>query len=110
MNYHGVRRQTLAKIDLCCHPGPCPSYNALKTRNKRVRDNILSGWDDTWLPLSMFEITNNNTTVNFTDPVMSVQLNDLFICVSRMALFKSTGQHPPRGFDSLLHFIGSRNP
>ena len=90
----GFFTDSVSKHDLCCHPGSCPSLNALKTRGKRARDNILSGVEDTWIPLSMFSISGDNT-VNFTDPAMSVNLKDLFICVSRMALFKSSGHLPP---------------
>ena len=39
-----------------------------------------------------FEITNDNT-VTFSDPLMSVHFNELFLCASLMAQSKSMGQH-----------------
>ena len=84
---------SVSKNELSCHPGSCPSINVIKSRSKCIRDNILGCWDDTWLPISQFELTNTDT-VTFTDPLMTIHINELFLCISYMALFKFTGQSP----------------
>ena len=73
----------------------------VRARGKRIRDNSLGCWNDTWLPISQFEITNDNT-VTFTDPLMTIHMDELFVCVSRMSIMKFTGQPPPSATSSSL--------
>ena len=54
----------------------CPSLNVTKTMGKRVRDNSLGSWNDTWLPISQFEFNNDNS-VAFSDPLMTIRLDEL---------------------------------
>ena len=68
--------------------------NVIKTRGKRVRDDTLRSWSNTWLPISQYELSNDNT-VTFTDPLMTIHINELYVCVNRMSLMQFTGHSPP---------------
>ena len=81
----GSLANTVSKNEYCCHPNSCPPINMIKTRGKRVRDNSISSWDDIWLPISQFEFNNDNS-VTFNFPLLTIRLDELYICLSRMTL------------------------
>ena len=65
-------------------------------RDKRVRDNSIKSWGSVWLPISQFHINNDNTVL-FTNPMITVGTDGFIIFVTRMVLMKVTDQppHPP---------------